>query len=212
MSIVVATSGEFAIETYGGLVDWIAKVLDRDDLDADIPTFIHLAGIRLGRVLLPPARQTSDNLTTTAAQGDVILPDDFRQLIAANINNCVLEPVTMAVLYEKRVASGEPRFFSIVDGAIELAPVPDGVYNISIDYLRAITPLSDTNPTNWVLQDHADLYIYGALLQAEAYLSNDARLALWKMAFDEGISEANKEGLRYRNSASPIRLRSPVCV
>lgn len=214
MSIVVATAGSFAIETYAGLVDYIGEVLNRDDLASQIPTFIHLAGIRLNRILLPPARQDSTTITVSSGTSTAILPSDFKQLVAANVGGKILEQTTTAGIYEgwNEATSGEPRVFSIANGSLKLAPVADDDYTITLDYLKSIPSLSEENPSNWVLVNHCDLYMYGALLQAEAYLSNDERLPLWKLAFDEAIAEVNAQGLRYRTSGSPLRLRSPVCV
>lgn len=214
MSIVVSLPVSFDIETYAGLIDYIGEVLDRTDLEDKIPTFIHLAGIRLNRILLPHARQDTGSMTATAGQATALLPTDFKQLIAANIGGVPLEQVTTAGLYAgwNNAASGQPRVMSIGNGSAKLAPTPDATYVIALDYIKDITPLSDNASSNWVLEEHTDLYVYGALLQAEAYLSNDERLPLWKMAFDEAIAEVNAQGLRYRNSASPLRLRSPVCV
>lgn len=214
MSIVVSVSDAFAIESYDGLIAYIEEVLDRDDLTDQIPNFIHLASLRLDRVLLPPARQGSASIAVTADTATASLPTDFKQLIAANIAGTPIEQVSTAMLYEgwNNAVSGEPRVFSIGNGTLRLAPTPDAAYTITIDYLKGIVPLSAADPTNWVLESHADLYVYGALLQAEAYLSNDDRLAIWKTAFDEAIGEVNAQGLRYRSSGSPLRLRSPVCV
>ena len=214
MTIVVSTPGSFAVDTYSGLVDYIGEVLNRDDLASHIPTFIHLAGKRLDRVLLPPARQANTTVTVAAGASTAILPADFKQLVAANLGGKILEQTTTAGIYEgwNDAASGEPRVFSIGNGELKLAPVADAAYTISLDYLKSIPFLSEETPSNWVLNNHCDLYLYGALLQAEAYLSNDDRLPLWKMAFDEAISEVNAQGLRYRTSGSPLRLRNPVCV
>jgi len=211
MTIVVSTAGSFDIETYGGLVDWIGATLDRTDLETQIPTFIHMADLRLDRILLPPARQTTANLTTTAGTATLTLPADFKQLVTANIGGYPLDRVTTTEIYGA-LNGAQPTRFTIGNGELKLSPTPDAEYTVVIDYLKGIQPLSEESPSNWVLSSHADLYVYGALLQAEAYLANDERLPIWKLAFDEAIGEVNRQGLRYRGSSSPFRLRSPVCV
>ncbi|MCK8356920.1 hypothetical protein LXA28_18340, partial [Erwinia amylovora] len=64
--------------------------------------------------------------------------------------------------------------------------------------------------TNWLLTDHPDLYLYGSLLQAEAYLFNDDRLAVWKTAHDEVMAEIMTAGNAIRSSTSGVRIRNPV--
>jgi hypothetical protein len=214
MSIVIETTGAFEIDSYGGLQAYIARALDRVDLVAEIPNFIHHAEMRLQSVLTPPDRQGTAQVATVAATATVSLPTDFSQMLAVNIAGSPLEQVSIAALYEgwNGAASAEPRVYSINNTTLRLAPVPDAVYTVAFDYIQDIVPLSDAAPSNWVLVNHGDLLYYGALLQAEAYLSNDDRIALWKMAFDEGIAEVNAAGIRHRRGASPLRLRSPVCV
>ena len=214
MSIVIGSPTIFAVETYSGLQDYIAEVLDRDDLTAKIPTFIHLAGLRLNRLLLPPARQGSYSVSTIAGTATAGLPADYQRLISVRIAGLPLDQETPVNFHARwgSSANAQPVGYSIENGVLRLGPTPDGVYTVLMTYMKDITPLSEINPSNWVLADHADLYIYGALLQAEAYLSNDARLALWKFAFEEAIDEVNKQGVRYMNSGSSLRLRSPVCI
>lgn len=76
----------------------------------------------------------------------------------------------------------------------------------------ALTPLSDSNPSNWLLARRADIYVYATLLQAEAHIVNDARLPLWKSALDEAIADLNAAGGRRRIATAPWRLLNPVCV
>ena len=42
-----------------------------------------------------------------------------------------------------------------------------------------VTSLSDSNLTNWMLVNNPDVYLYGALLEAQPYLMDDARIATW---------------------------------
>lgn len=54
---------------------------------------------------------------------------------------------------------------------------------------RDVTTLSDGNTSNWLLTNHPDVYLYGALLEAQPYLMDDARIATWAQIFERVVAE-----------------------
>ena len=62
----------------------------------------------------------------------------------------------------------------------------------------SLSPLGDGQPTNWLLQNHPDLYLYGALLHAEFFGWNDERLPIINSAVEAMIGEVNAENTRKR--------------
>lgn len=196
-------------ELKASLADW----LNRSDLTAKIPEFIALAERRFNRIITHPEREKTTTATLSSERLGV--PADLWQLRSIYLNTDPrqpLEQVSPAVLrseYAQQV-TGKPRAFAILDGQFIFGPAPDTSYTVEIAYIAAIDPLNGTTASNWLLEKHPDIYIYGSLLAAEAYLWNDARLGVWKSALDEAIAELTDAGNRYRYSASPMRLRSPV--
>lgn len=213
MSLVVPASGVFDIETYGGLVEWIGDELDRGDLVSEIANFIRLCEYSIDRRLLHIHRQ--DTVVFNVTGEKYPLPDDYRQAVSLHLKTDPVQQLqltSLSGLREGFKGTGQPAAYAIDNGQICFGPAPDGTYSASLTYLKAFPKLSDQNPTNWILQSHADIYVYGALVQAEAFLNNDERIGLWKLAFEEAVNELNQAGVRYRKSASPLRLASPVCV
>ena len=213
MGLAVTTAGNFAIETYAGLQTYIADVLDRGDLADKIPTFIRLCEYRMERLM--PHIKREKVLILTATGESVVLPSDFTEMIAAHLVRDpvqILQVLSPASLREGYHGSGTPIGYSIGNGVMRLGPQPDGEYQISITYLSGLPKLSNADSSNWILENNADAYVYGALVQAEAYLSNDERIGLWRAAFDGAIGEIIAHGLRYRAGGMPMRLASPVVV
>lgn len=65
-----------------------------------------------------------------------------------------------------------------------------------IRYRGKLTPLDGTNTTNWLLEDHPDLYLKAALLQASEYFVDDDRIPLWEREVAmtiEAINRRNRE-------------------
>lgn len=213
MSVAVPTTDASPIETFQGLKAWVLEVLDRDDLDAVIDKMVRMAEYHLRRQILSIQRETTATLSATGET--VLLPTDFvalRNAYLATDPPVQLSQLAPTVLKSRYPATGQPLGYAIGNGVLILGPAPDGPYNVQIRYIQNLPYLSDTNPTNWLLSSHADVYVYATLLQADAYIQDDPRLGIWKSALEEAIANINEQGNRYRHSGTPLRLSSPVVV
>lgn len=186
-----------SVDTYANLKTEIANHLDRDDLASDIDTFIDLAEARHKREVRIRQMLTRSALTVSARQ--VSLPTGFLELKTLRL---LTDPVT--VLDEVNIdemnrlrseTTGKPTRF-VVTSEFEFDKSPDQSYSGEIIYWKAQTALSDSNTTNDILDNVPDLYLYGSLLAAEAFLGDDPRLNTWgelyKMARDDANAVARR--------------------
>ncbi len=74
---------------------------------------------------------------------------------------------------------GAPEYYAVVNRKVRVCPTPDQAYTLDMVYDQELTSLSDSAPTNWLITDHPDVYLYSALLEAEPFLKNDERLSMW---------------------------------
>ena len=198
-----------AIGTYSELQTAVANWLDRDDLTARVPEFISLTEgriIRKIRHLNMEKRATAD---TVGGERTIQLPTGYLSMRSLKINRSVvntLEYMSPSVMYDGSESSGTPRYYTVQGDQLALEPVPDSAYEIEMDYYT-FDVLSDSNTTNWLLTDFPDVYLYGSLLQAEAYLVNDARIAIWKAALDEALDEVKKDDKMARWNGTPLVIR-----
>jgi len=95
---------------------------------------------------------------------------------------------------------GKPKAYSIIGNDIQLRPTPDSAYEIEMLYYKYFTPLSDSAPTNEMLTNHPDAYLYGALVEAEPYLQNDKRLQTWSTLYDRAKADIISSNERDRHS------------
>lgn len=216
MAIAINLELPYDIETYDGLIAYVTAHLELDaETVTQLPTLVRKAEYRLNRLVVTPERETSTTLTTVAAQQAIALPTDFRQL--KNLRymgnpGYTLEPVTLDVLHDGYTSvSGVPYVFAISESNLNLGPVPDGAYSLSLTYIRKIPGLSESNQTNWLLSTNADVYVYAVLWQTAAWLEDAQAAVAFRSEMMEIIDELNQSGNRYRSSA-PMRLRSPVVV
>mgnify|MGYP005990108681 FL=1 len=76
-----------------------------------------------------------------------------------------------------------------MDDALELAPTPDAAYTLQLTYYEKITALSDSNTSNFVSNNHPDVYLYGALKHASLFLMEDDRAARFSALFEKALEE-----------------------
>lgn len=195
--------------TYATLQSTVMDYLDRSDLSAIVPTFIMLMEAKVKRTVRHWRMETAATLTTVAAQRYVELPTGWletRTIVRSSDPTVVMEPMALTLLDNQSSGQGAPNYYMVQNGKLYMEPTPDAEYSLACNYY-SFSDLSDSNTTNWLLTYHPDIYIYGTLLEAEAYLMNDPRLQIWKQAFDEALKSLDKEGRNSRGSGGPLTIR-----
>lgn len=194
-----------SLSTYSDLVSAIGDWLDRDDLETRAPDFIRLAEVRLNRLLSDPDMETTTTLTATSEY--TALPADFGEMVSISADGDPLKVLSAAEYAgTDHTITGEARWYAIVDGQIAFVPL-DTAAVIRLVYRQSIPALTASAASNWLLTRAPDVYLYGSLVQAEAFLAEDDRLALWKSAFDEAVSELRIDAARRKWGAGPIAAR-----
>jgi hypothetical protein len=200
-----------ALANYSDLKTTVANYLGRSDLTSQIPDFISLAEIRLNRNLR--IRQMLQNATAQTTGGDatVGLPSDFLELrdiyIAGNprITLSYLSP--SAFSRDARAdQSGRPVFYTLSGAEFVLAPLPDTNYTLTMLYFAKPTALSDANPSNVFMANAADALLYGALVEAEPYLMNDARIQVWSSYYQNALDSLNVADESSAYSGVPLTM------
>jgi hypothetical protein len=148
--------------------------------------------------------------STVASQRTLALPLDFLEMRSIKLNTSptkTLEYLTPTLLNWNSYSSAQPSYYTIVGNELHFETTPDAVYEVEM-YYYAFDPLSDADPSNWILTEHPDIYLYGTLLEAESFLMNDPRLQIWKMSFEEVLASLNKAGDRASHSGAPLIMRA----
>jgi hypothetical protein len=200
-----------AINTFGTLKTAAANWLDRSDLTDRIPEFIVLAEALFNRTLRIRAMETTVSDNTPSGSKEDALPTGYlqmREIHLATSPVVSLSYITPEIMYRIRAGStnGEPNSYTILGDNILFGPTPDSAYAYSMTYYKAFTALSDDDTTNWLILNAPDLYLYGALLQAEPFLMNDNRVALWERAVRQIIADLQDQDNKDRHSGSEMRV------
>lgn len=194
--------------TYSSLKTKVGTWLNRADLADYIPDFITMAEAQMNRRL--DCRQMVTVTTISIAAETYTLPSDFGGVKSFRLNT---DPVTALeyrypeefddVRLDAFARNGKPVFFTIMDGSFYFEPAPDATYAARLSYRTRIPELSDTNTSNWLLELHPDAYLYGALMQAEPFLKNDERIAVWGSLFEAAINAINTDDDRQNTASRP---------
>ena len=102
--------------------------------------------------------------------------------------------------------TGIPEAYTMRAGYLLMGPVPSSSYTMEIDYYAKVAALSDAAPTNTMLTDNPDLYLYGSLLEAEPFLMNDARIPIWANAFRQSMADLQEQDDKDSHSGNEMRV------
>jgi hypothetical protein len=197
-----------AITTFSELTAAVTSWLARDDLTAAIPDFVALFEAAANRRLR--VRQMETSAALTPAGGAAALPEDYlmwRRLTWTGSRRRELDYVHPSYLQAAfDAAAGTPRVFTIEGATLKIRPV-DGTA-LELDYFQRLPALSDAQTSNWLLAAHPDLYLFGALVEAEAFNKDADKAALWKLRRDEIFDEIEKLG--GKSCAGAIRVIGTV--
>lgn len=192
---------------YDTLVNSVRAWLNRDDLtNLQITEFIAMFEARMNRVLRHPEMEQIVTVTLTSGNND--LPADFLSMRAIYRDTQELKAMTPAAMArEYGTAQGISVAYTIVGSQprkIRLGPQPNANTPVTMVYYKKLVGVDVNNADNWLLNEHPDLYLYGTLLMAEAYLANDERLGIWKNAFDEALRELDRSAQNDRFGGAPL--------
>lgn len=199
-----------ALATYSDLQAAVANWLDRDDLTAHIPEFVVLAESAMNRQLR--VRRMVTRATATISDAFSAVPADYLEAKSVSMSDgsCVWQldaaaPETIED-YASRGQTGRPLFFAVVGGEFRYYPIPDASYTATLTYFAKPQALSDANPSNWILSEHPDAYLYGTLLAAGPFLRDGEGLStyaqLYQAAMDAIVAAEKTPVGRLRTDAA----------
>ena len=185
------------------------------DLVARIPDLIDVIEPEIDSKL----RRTTAQATITASTNPTPLPSDCKELrsiavYSANPSQAntiaIVSPSMLNDLGQLQSSTGVPEAAYVQGSNLYLWPAPQAATQLTISYFTKLVPLSNTNPTNLVLANYPNIYLFGILKEMAPYLEQPDESALWQQKFDAAINDANVDREREEYSASVRPLRLPV--
>jgi hypothetical protein len=193
-------------ELKGAIASWLA----RDDLTASIPDFIALFEATANRRLRVRQMQTAASLAPSA--GEAALPNDYLawRRVTWNGNRPreldYVHPSYLQAAFPD-AAAGIPRLFSIEGATLRIRPADEAALELA--YFQKIPALSDAAPVNWLLTAHPDLYLFGALTEAQGFNVDPEKMATWGSRRNDIFEEIERLDARTRG-AGAVRVMGTV--
>lgn len=181
-----------SISTYSELQTAVANWLKRSDLTANIPDFIRLAEVRIKSLLDLKDLEVTADLTVTQNSDTVALPADFKSPVALWLDDInPREKLTQALpqTLPYTTTPCRPLYWAIDAGNVRFQAPALLTYPLKFRYLQTFE-LSNTNPTNDLLANYPDAYLFGALYEAGDYTHDDQNTVKWDAKFRDAIARA----------------------
>lgn len=181
--------------TYSELQSAIADWLQRSDLTSIIPTWIRFATAGFNRTLRVPQMESRDSSSLTAEFSAI--PTDMLEVVAIHDDDGNELRYLGRQEFAAVVSNGarpNPAIYTIEDYQLRVLPAPSvsEPLDVTITYFEQVPALVAAADTNWLLTDYPDLYLYGSLIHARAWLHDDKRLVLVKQFYESGLAELRR--------------------
>jgi hypothetical protein len=192
---------------YSTLKTEVANVLARTDLSTDVPTFIKYGEVDMNNRLRIREMIASANINPSASVKYVSLPTGFLELISFNdVNGEPLKEVGLENLANlaNGTGSGVAEFFSI-SSRIDFERTGSASDNFPMRYFKRSDVANDDAISAAIIPNYPNIYVYSALVHAEPFLGNDARMPTWKVMYNAAVKEANE-----RSAKNNRQLRTDI--
>lgn len=196
--------------TYDSLVEDVIRYSERDDVNFvnQIPRLIMLAEQAIAAEIKTLMQLSVVNTTILANNAVLQKPARWRKTTSMKINGqpVMLKSMDYVSMYQSESDSGVPLYYGDYDyDHWALAPVPDQAYPLQIIYFSRIQPLDATNQENLLTREAPQALLFGTLLQAQGYLKNQEKLAVWKSFYTEAIAALKNEDQKRMIDRNTVR-------
>lgn len=154
----------------------VSEYFKRGGIAGRIPSWIALAEAYLFRELAP--KRIGVSVTGATAGGLVVLPSDFNSVIrlTATVDGTEYNLDYIAAPNEYANAASYPSGYSMEGANLRLHPAAGDGTAYTLYYAPMLQNLSGSVPTNWLLENGPDLYLYASALQGAIEMKNDSEI------------------------------------
>ena len=208
-----------ALTTYTTLKASLANWLNRSDLTTEIgDDFIKLTEADFNSKLR--VRAMIDQVSITVNAETVAIPTDFLQIrdfyILSGQTKTPLVYTTPASMDTTSGTSttGKPTTFTILGDTLRFSPKPDASYTAKMNYFKKFAALSSSVATNYILDNHPAIYLYGSLFHAANFLGgiNPQQVGIWQQMYATAMERLELNNREDEYNGSPLQVRTVTSV
>lgn len=210
MAIAIAVNNPAALSSYADLVARLPDYLDNRVGQDQYPAFISLCEREIDRRLaVKPVLPMYVRRPITVASEFQAAPDNILRPVSLELTdgNTVwpvdyVPPETVAQLEPSKrffqaiytdlfvYPGNAPKNYTILNGEFRFFPAPQQSYTGEMYYYEKLPALTDDSQSNWFFADHPDVYLFGALAHANAFLPDQEKAEYFGNLFDQALTRA----------------------
>lgn len=205
-----------ALDTYSNLKAAIRDWCHRNDQPDDrIDDYIKMAETTMfandDDVLSVRTEEKRATADTSITSRFLALPDNYLEMrsfhaLRDNARNIDIKQRAPENLYvHDDTDTGVPTRFTVTS-QIEFNRISDIVYTVEMNYVREITPLSDSNTTNSILTNYPAIYMQGSLWALRTWTEEEERAEYHYGKFLQAIRGANNKTIKGAYGPAPVML------
>lgn len=177
-----------ALTTYAGLKSAIASWMHRSDLTTQIPDFVALAEADISRDVRV---QAMESLATGTLTGETLdFPDRFLSSRRLTLDGEVCEYRVPTEYEELKDAGSTANVYTVIGQKFYILQGSSGAA-YSLLYVAMFAGLSGDSDTNWLLVNHPNVYLFGALKHAHTWVQDDPSMARAAAMYQTAVAAAN---------------------
>lgn len=184
-----------------------ADRFDSDTYAELFNTFINIAEDRLSRIIRTRNMSLGVGLPVKAGDNEYPLPVDFDGARSVAINGVAIHYLNPEQLLNSLSRGDNLTYYTIVGNSIILSKPMTGDEELNIVYYRRLPALVDGSDTNWLLEQHGDIYLTAVQAEIEAYVKNDARAQQFWARLDQMFGEIDQRDWEDRWSGTSLATR-----
>lgn len=158
-----------------------------------IPEYIFNSRAELQRILIKAKFRRMDNLTTslTVTSGVATIPTGFQAVKSMRQNagdyvRITYQPIDRIESFDY-AATGEPVHYDLVGDTLVFWPAT--TTTVRMHWTGSLLALSADGDTDWLITDHPDVSLYGALLEADLRLDLEEMRGKWEKAYARKLGD-----------------------
>ena len=192
------------IVDYQTLIEAAARRANREDQMSNMPEFVQFAEETILDALR--VREGVVTNTFTLLGGEHPLPAGFISPVRLSYEGVcgdeVLSFVDENAINRDRPVNGNPEKFAIISNRMLFSPAPSDPVDIEFSYEADATPLTPTEPVNWIIQHYPHIYLYAVVAQIGQQIIDPEMIQLYTNLLGGAISGANNKREREGSGAN----------
>ena len=203
-----------AFANYQDLIDATLSWLNREDQETQgrVADFIVFGENRIFRRLRTRDNEVEvifDSQVGNNAQG-VVLPADFKEVKTVQYDDRMLERKSDQWLLTRdpNAAGGVPQYFARVGNNLRFWRSADANSDVILWYFNQQVHIDASYVPAFYLVA-PELYLFGALLEAEPFLKHKDKVPIWQAKYDEVFAAVELEHIAQEYAGSTTTVSSP---